>query len=200
MAQLIIPAAGAAAGWWVGGSTGASIGWAIGSMLSTEDQEITMPSIGDLRVQTSQAGVMIPYVAGTQRLAGNIIWAADKVARQVTQRSGGKGGFVSSPATETVVTTYSISMAIAICRGPILGIRRVWEDGTLKAEAGSGQTKLPGTLYNGTQTTPDPTIVSAEGAAPSYNGIAYMVFEDFDLGASGRVPQFSFEVVREGGL
>lgn len=198
MAQLIIPAASAGLGYWAFGSTGASIGWAIGSMIAAEDQEISMPSIGDLRVQTSTAGVNIPMIAGTQRLAGNIIWATDKTANQVTQRNGGKGGF--SGGTETTVTTYSISMAIAICRGPIAGIKRVWEDGTLKAEAGSGQTRLPGKLYDGTQTTADPTIVSAEGDAPSYNGIAYMVLTDFDLGASGRVPQFSFEVVREGGL
>lgn len=32
---------------------------------------------------------------------------------------------------------------------------------------------------------------------PAYRGLAYAVLADFDLGASGRVPNFTFEVVRE---
>ena len=200
MAQLIIPTAAAAAGWMIGGPQGSSIGWMIGSALSSEQQSIEMPQVGDLRVQTSGYGSIIPFAVGKQRLAGNIIWATDKVANQTKQRVG-KGGF--SGGQETVVTTYTISMAIAICKGPILGVTRVWSDGTLVAEAGSGQTKMPGTLYLGNDTQdPDPTIVSYEGTGnvPNYRGIAYMVLTDFDLGASGRVPMFSFEVLKEDGL
>lgn len=200
MARLIIPAAGAAAGWFVGGAQGASIGWAIGSALSAEKKSIEMPQIGDLRVQTSGYGSIIPFAVGKQRLAGNVIWASDKVAHQTKQRVG-KGGF--SGGTETVVTTYTISMAIAICKGPILGVTRVWSDGTLVAEAGSGQDKMPGALYLGDNTqNADPTIVSYEGSGnvPDYRGIAYMVLTDFDLGATARVPNFSFEVVKENGF
>ena len=200
MAQVFIPVAAAGLGYWIFGATGAAAAYTAASILTADRTQIDMPSIGDLRVQRSQAGAAIPFVAGTQRMAGNIIWSTDKVPNQVKQRSGGKGGFAGG-GTETTVTTYSISMAIAICRGPILGIKRCWKDGTLVAEAGSGQSKLPGTLYLGNNTqNPDSTIVSAEGDAPAYHGIAYLVLEDFDLGGSGRVPHFSCEVVREGGL
>src|SRR5690606_7657774 len=46
---------------------------------------------------------------------------------------------------------------------------------------------------------PDPKIEAVEGTGrvPAYRGIAYVVFEDLDLGRFGnRVPQFSFEVMR----
>ena len=39
--------------------------------------------------------------------------------------------------------------------------------------------------------------VEGAGRVPAYRGLAYVVFEDLDLGPFGnRVPQFSFEVVR----
>lgn len=203
MSNLIIPTAAAAAGFYLtgGSSTGTALGWAIGSAIQGgPDTDLgANGQIGDLRIQTSTYGQMIPFCVGKQRLVNNIIWAQDKKVVQTTERVG-KGGF---SGTETTVTTYTVSMAIAICVGPILGIRRVWADGTVVAEAGSGQTKLPGTLHLGTDVqTADPTIEAVKGIGntPAYRGIAYMVLEDFDLGASGRVPNFSFEVMKEGGL
>ena len=197
MAELAIPAAGATLGWMVGGPYGASIGWAIGSYLSS-DSNIEGPKIGDLRIQTSGYGSIIPFVSGQQRVAGNVIWATDKVPHESS--SGGKG-FSSTP--ETTVVTYTISCAIAICQGPIQGITRVWEDGTLKADINSSQTKLPGTIYYGDDAQmPDPLMEAIEGAGnvPAYRGLAYIVLEDFNLGAAGRIPQFSWEVVKSQAL
>lgn len=192
MSNLIIPSAGAALGFWVGGGTGATIGWMLGSGYQQSKNDIDTNRIEDLRIQTSSYGSVIPIVNGKQRVSGNIIWATDKVPHETNQ--GGKGG-----GPEVTVTTYTISMAIAICKGPILGITRVWEDGKLRADVNGSQTKLPGTLYLGSNTqTPDSYIESIEGVGevPAYRGLAYMVFEDFDLGADGRVPMFSFEVVK----
>lgn len=196
MSNLIIPTAGAAIGFWVGGGTGAAIGWGIGSSYQAGKNEVEPDTIGDLRVQTSTYGTQIPIVTGKQRIAGNVIWAADKVPHE--EKQGGKG---SGP--ETTSTSYTISMAIAICKGPILGITRVWEDGQLKADVNGSQTKLPGTLYLGSDTQlVDPVMEAALGVGevPAYRGISYMVFEDFDLGVDGRVPMFSFEVVTGGVL
>lgn len=49
---------------------------------------------------------------------------------------------------------------------------------------------------------PDPTMEAVEGSGnvPAYRGLAYIVFSDFDLGASGRVPFFSFQVEKEVGI
>lgn len=190
MSQLAIPIAGAAIGFYLGGPTGAAIGWSIGSYMSYEPPKEELP---DLRVQTSQYGVGIPLIAGKQRVSGNIIWASDKVPYDIEE--GGKGGRI-------VGTGYKISMAVGICKGPILGISRVWEQGTLKADV-TGQTKLPGKLYLGDDAqTPDPTMEAHLGAGnvPAYRGLAYIVLTDYDLGQGGAIPQFTFEVVKDGVL
>ena len=190
MSNLIIPAVGAIVGGYIGGPTGASIGWALGSAASAKEQKIEQPKVGDLRIQTSSYGTAIPVVIGTQRLSGNIIWAANKTEYTTETRSGKGGG----GGTVTVTTGYKQSMLIAICKGPIRGIRKVWADGKLIVAPGRPSI---GRLYLGTDDQlADPTYQSAVGAdAPAYRGIAYYSLTDFDLGISGRVPQFSFEVV-----
>ena len=94
-------------------------------------------------------------------------------------------------------------MAIAICKGPIVGISRVWADGKLLIDCRTTASPLIGTLYYGTNTQgPDPTMEAHLGAGnvPAYRGLAYIVLSDFDLGIVGRIPNFNFEVIKEGGL
>lgn len=204
MANLVISAAGAAVGYYLGGPTGASIGWSLGSAVSAKspNQVMSAPNIGDLRVQTSQYGVGIPICVGKQRVSGNIFWATDKTVHvRETKSGGGKGG--GSGAVITQTTTYSTNLAIGICKGPILGISRVWADGKLIVDATSEAKPLIGTLYTGSNSQlADSTMESHLGAGnvPAYRGLAYMVLTDFDLGQSGRIPMFSFEVIKEGGL
>lgn len=210
MANLVISAAGAAVGYLVGGPTGASIGWTLGSALSgggSNSDSMAAPQVGDLRVQTSQYGVVIPVCVGKQRVSGNVFWAADKVAHTTTSEaeSGGKGGMIGggSSSTATQVTTYSVSMAIGICKGPILGVSRVWADGKLIIDATNDGKPLIGNLYVGDNVQmPDGTMSSALGAGnvPAYRGLAYIVLDNFDLGVTGRIPNFSFEVLKEGGI
>lgn len=204
MSNLVISAAGAAVGYFIGGPTGASIGWTLGSALSAKDPSSTMqaPSVGDLKVQTSQYGVAIPVCVGKQRVSGNIFWATDKTTHtQETKTGGGKGG--GGASVTTVTTTYSTNLAIGICKGPILGISRVWADGKLIIDATSTANPLIGNLYLGNNSQlPDATMESHLGAGnvPAYRGLAYIVLTDFNLGQTGRIPMFSFEVIREGGL
>lgn len=193
---LIISAAGAAVGYIVGGPTGAQVGWMLGSYISADNADAGQAAVGDLRVQTSTFGGNISLVVGKQRVTGNIIWAADKTTYDIEVEAPGKGG-----GPKTTQTGYKVSMAIALCKGPILGISRVWQNGELIVDARIDANPLIGTLYLGNNTqNPDSTIVAAEGDAPNYRGLAYIVLGDFDLGTSGAVPQFSFEIVKEGGL
>lgn len=192
MANLIIPAVGALVGSYFG-PTGAAIGWALGSASQAKNTSIEQPKVGDLRIQTSSYGTAIPFVIGKQRLAGNIIWAAPKTEyKSEAKVSAGKNS-----TTTTTSTGYKQSMLIAICKGPILGVSRVWADGTLIIDSRDTAKPLIGQLYIGDETqNPDPTYASHVGAdAPAYRGLAYFSLTDFDLGTSGRVPQFSFEVV-----
>ena len=193
MSNLIIPAASAIVGAFMGGPTGAQVGWMIGSMISSGNQTIDQTSIGDLRVQTSSYGSPIPFIIGKQRVAGNIIWAEDKKTYEIKNQTGKGGG------PTTISTGYTISMLIGICAGPILGVSRVWANGDLIIDARTEVKPLIGQLYLGDQTQlPDPTYQSVVGAAnaPAYRGLAYMALTNYNLGISGAIPQFSFEVVR----
>lgn len=192
MANLIIPAASAGIGYLIGGPTGAQIGWMLGSSISASQQKIEQNSVGDLRVQTAQYGIPIPYVIGKQRVAGNIIWASAKKPYSIETKTGKGGG-------PTVVSTgYKQDMAILICKGPITGITRVWANNALIIDGRTAQKPLVGNLYLGTDTQlSDTTMESALGVGnvPAYRNLAYMVLTDFNLGTSGAVPNFSFEVL-----
>lgn len=274
MANLAVPAVSAGLGYMIGGPNGAQVGWMIGSAYMASKQVIRQPAVGDLRIQTATYGVPIPFVVGSQRIAGNIIWASEKRPYDIKTRTGKGGG------PTTVTTGYKQDMAILLCKGPITGISRMWANNALLVNGnaiefsgfaqGSGYTKsgtyqsvpltggsgqgaraeivvadnkvkdvkitfdgagyqvgdvlscnnsflggtgsgfsitvsavakpanLPGTLYMGTDTqVADPTMESALGIGnvPAYRGLAYMVLTDYDLGTSGAVPQFSFEVL-----
>lgn len=195
MSNLILPAAGAVIGGFMGGPTGAQIGWMLGSVAHASQQEIMQPKVGDLRIQTSQYGSVIPFVIGKQRISGNIIWADTKKEYQKKHRAG-KGG------PTTISTGYTQSMLIALCKGPIVGVSRVWADGKLIIDSRDSAKPLIGQLYLGNDSqTADPTYQSVVGAdAPAYRGMAYISLTNFDLGLSGRVPQFSFEVVSNGAI
>lgn len=192
MANLIIPAASAGVGYLVGGNTGAQIGWMIGSSIQAGRQVIEQPAAGDLRIQTAQYGVAIPFVIGKQRVAGNVIWASEKRTYKVSEKTGKGGG-------PTVVSTgYKQDLAILLCKGPIAGISRVWSNNKLIIDGKTGSKPLIGTLYIGNDSQmPDTTIESTIGVGlvPAYRGLAYIVLQDFDLGTSGALPNFSFEIM-----
>lgn len=198
MANLVISGIGAAVGGMIGGTTGAQIGWLLGSYISANDPaNIPQQQIGDLRVQTSAYGAGIPIVFGKQRVAGNIIWAADKTTYSIKQ--GGKGGGANTPSA----TGYKVDMAIALCKGQIEGISKIWADGKLIVDTSGDSQTLIGQLYTGSNSQlPDPTMESALGVGnvPAYRGLAYIVMNDFDLGVAGRIPVFSFEVNKQGGI
>lgn len=193
MSNSVIPLAGGIIGSFFG-PYGFAIGWSIGSAYQTSQSEVRVgPDVGDLRVQTSQYGVHIPIIFGKQRMSGNVIWAQEKKTYDIKEQ-GGKGG-------PTLVSTgYTVSMAIGICKGDVKGISRVWADGKLLIDSTTDVKPLVGQLYTGSDTqVADPTIESIEGAGnvPAYRGLAYIVLTDFDLGVSGRIPNFSFEIIKE---
>lgn len=210
MATLVLSAAGAAIGSGFGGTvlglSGAVIGRAIGATLGRAiDQRILgggseaveIGRVERFRLMGASEGGAVAEVFGRMRVAGQVIWATRFLENSATSSSGGKG----APGGRATTYSYSVSLAIALCTGEINGIGRIWADG---AEIAPGDLNLR--LYTGTDSQlPDSKIEAVEGAdqAPAYRGIAYVVIEDLDLGRFGnRVPQFSFEVVREaqGGL
>jgi hypothetical protein len=206
MPQLALGLAGAGIGSLIGGQFAVSVGWALGSMLGArlgqKDQQIEGPRLGDLTVQASTYGIMKPIVYGTMRLAGNVIFCTDKREVLSETTESGKGG----PEVTTKTYSYNVDMAIALCEGPIAGIRKVWRNGELIYDASDGAdvgTVLGSTLhaeafrvYLGDESQlPDPTIEATVGVdlTPAYRGTAYVVFDHLDC-PHGVIPQLTFEV------
>jgi hypothetical protein len=192
MANLVVPAASAGIGYLVAGSSGAQIGWMLGSAYQASNQIIKQPNTLSVIDQTAQYGNPIQFVVGKQRVAGNIIWASPKRKYDIKTKTGKGGG------PTTVSTGYKQDFAILICKGPITGITRVWANNLLIIDGRTTPANLIGNLYTGgSSQTPDPVMEAAEGVGnvPAYRDLAYIVCQDFDLGVSGAIPSFSFEVL-----
>ncbi|MBA4351307.1 MAG: host specificity protein, partial [Rhodobacter sp.] len=205
MATIILAAAGAFVGAGFGGTvlglSGAVIGRAVGAtigraidqrLFGAGSEPVETGRLDRLRLMTSGLGGALPVVWGRVRVGGQVIWASGFT--EIVSRSGG-GGKGAPPAPTVTSYSYSVSLAVALCEGEILGVGRVWADGT-EVDA----QRLGMRVYPGSETQlPDPKIAAEEGAdlAPAYRGTAYVVFEDLALADYGnRVPQFTFEVIR----
>lgn len=205
MATVLLAAAGSAIGGSIGSSLlgvgAAALGRAAGAVVgSIIDQKVLgggakaleTGRAQSLHLQTSTEGAAIPQVFGRMRVAGQVVWSTRFDEHVRTTRQGGKGGTGGQEVREY---SYTISLAIALCEGPIDRIGRIWADGKPYTPP-SGVMRI---YTGGEQQSADPKIEAVEGAgkAPPYRGIAYVVFEDLPVGAFGnRIPQFNFEVIR----
>jgi hypothetical protein len=174
----------------IGGIIGAGLGGAIGGMV---DQSIfgATPGRGaqtDISGVTSAEGSALPQVFGKVRVGGLLVWSTRFNAAAGSAHAG-KG----SPAGTSSSTTYTVSFAVALCRGPVYSIPRIWFDGKLQDTS-----TFTMRAYLGTDSqSADSIIVSKEGAAwaPAFRGVAYLVFENLNLTHVGnRIPQVSAEV------
>lgn len=215
MATMVLGAAGGAVGTSLGGGilglSSAAVGRAAGGMagrlidthfsqkiLGAGGRVVEHGRIDRLRLTSAGEGAPIPQLFGRMRVAGHVIWASNFVER-VSDTGGGAGGKGARTATATSQTySYGVSLAIGLCEGPVAGIGRIWADGQELVREG-----LDLRVYCGdADQLPDPAIEAAEGAGavPAYRGLAYVVIENLGLGAFGnRIPQFSFEVIRNEG-
>ncbi len=202
---------------------GSAIGWAVGSyvgsMLFATKEKHEGPRMEDLKVQTSTYGAPIPEVFGAFRVSGNLIWATElKEKRHNKSSRDGKGG---GGETEYTTYTYSVSFAVGLCEGEILGIGRIWLDTKLYIDNRSDVWKSASTsdlsmknlqititnrkvytVYPGSETqTADPTMEAelGVGEVPAYRGLCYIVFDDLELKKYGnRIPNVSVEVFAHG--
>ncbi|WP_101048670.1 phage tail protein [Macromonas nakdongensis] len=212
MAVLAVAAAGAWAGsalitGTVLGMSGAAWGWMAGSMLGNAlfAPDAEGPRLGDLRVTGSEYGQPIPWVAGSPRIAGQIVWASNK--RETANTQSAKGG------PEQTTYTYDCDLLILLTENEIAGVSRIWSNGELVFGSGLGNLQgmdgdLPTSLiksgvcsgiriYTGTDDQlPDPTYEAAVGAgnAPAYRGRGYVVITGLQLGGGGQIPNLTFEI------
>ncbi|MEO0498606.1 MAG: glycoside hydrolase TIM-barrel-like domain-containing protein, partial [Pseudomonadota bacterium] len=201
MATLLLRAAGTFVGGLIGGPFGAILGavgslggFAIDNALLSKSSTRQGPRLEGMPILNASEGGSIPRVYGYARAGGQIIWATRFREEQSSEKvGGGKGGLSKGTTVQTF--SYYANFAVAVCEGPIAGIRRVWADGQEV-----DLTNIEMRVYKGTATQlPDPLIEAKQGPgrAPAYRGVAYVVFEDLPLESFGnRIPQLSFEVMR----
>lgn len=184
------------------GIAGAVAGGLIASALQPTQKSVG-PRLGDLRVQSSRYGTIIPFVVGSPRIAGQVIWASNKKEIS-TVTSSGKGG-----GSQSTNYTYSVDLLILLTDNVQAGVTRVWIDGALvwnklssvSQTVASSSDKIPQwtrmTPYGGgpTQLT-DPTYEAAVGTAnaPAYRGRLTVFIEGLQLGSSGQIPNITFEI------
>jgi Putative phage tail protein len=196
MATLVIGAIGGLLGGGIGRAAGALIGQQIDGRLFGP-RSSSGPRLSDLTFQSSSYGAPIPRIYGRSRVAGSVIWATD-IAEDRRKVSSGKG------RPKQTVYSYSASFAVALSARITGRIGRIWADGKLlRGEAGDFKTQTGFRFHHGDEDqSPDPLIAASEGvgSAPAYRGIAYGVFEDFQLEPYGnRIPSISFEVIADEG-
>ncbi|WP_043387017.1 phage tail protein [Comamonas aquatica] len=200
MAQLVVSAVGAAVGFAIGGPAGAQIGWVAGSMVGAyafaENQTHEGPRLKDLKITGTDYGDVVPWVQGSPRIAGQIIWASNRRETRHEEEVGGKGG--GGGATQ-VTYTYDCDLLILLAENEIAGVSRVWSNNELifsngRAKNGAWRSMR---VYNGTEDQlPDPTYEAAVGVgnAPAYRGHGYVVIEGLQLGGGGNLPNLTFEM------
>lgn len=178
---------------------GAAVGGLIGGALE-EDTETRGPRLMDRKTQVSTYGASIPYLFGTTRVAGNVIWA-DDIGEETTETEQGKGG----PTNTAITYTYFGTFAVLLGYGPLRGVRRIWADAVLIFD-GTGVGAPPPNFgirfYQGTEDQlPDPTMEAALGVGnvPAYRGFGYIVFNRMPLEKFGnRLPSMTIELVGDG--
>jgi Putative phage tail protein len=148
-------------------------------------------AVGTLQFQTSQVGGVIPLVYGATRVAVNLLDYQDFTATPVTgKQAKGKG---SADAKGQGKYTYSASLILGICQGPVqLGL--VWWERNV-----SLLVNLPGistiNLGNDDQ-PPDPYWeTNHPGDAIGYSGTANFTADNYQLGYSAALPNFTVEVL-----
>lgn len=191
-------------GSYVGGPIGASIGAAVGTLLFPgELPDVEGPRVSDLRVTASTYGKSINRIYSVFRADGNIIWAPGLVEHEHVKTEGGKGG----PTRTSTTYSYTGSFAVSLCRGEVLGVRRIWADAkviysvsaTASTTAVMSTTQAGAQIYTGSETQAvDPTIQTDIGVddTPSNKGLCSVVFANMELEKYGnRLPSITAEVV-----
>lgn len=209
----------------LGASIGGAIGGAIDP---PKGPKIEGPRLNDLSVQTSTYGAQIPVIKGSVATFGNIFWVENNALKETkkTEEQGGKGGGGAETTTYSYSATFALGLCLGPvdgirriwCSGKLLFDSG---DSSLSAVVASNfvgmavnglltiamkatpETTGNGAIrfYNGGPLQePDPRMQAALGVdnTPAYRGLAYIVFEDFqlaDFGNSLMGAQFKVEIV-----
>ena len=106
------------------------------------------PRLSDINVGTVSPGNPIIRHWGTMKLPGQLIWTSKIIETEHDETVEG-GKFQDDAHIYTY--TYSVDCAVAVCKGPVYRINRIWANqqavvAALHSEAGSAADFRPGVL------------------------------------------------------
>ncbi|MDE1901007.1 MAG: hypothetical protein KGI37_05095 [Alphaproteobacteria bacterium] len=147
------------------------------------------PEFTQLRVNTSTASLPVPLIWGKSAGGLNIIWYGNFQAHPQRQKVG-KGG-----KSATTSYTYSASLELGVCAGPINGFGQVWKQ--KDRYTGITDSNLGFTGYTGSATqTPWSWLQSYNSSqAIAYPYTAYLAAANFNLGSNDSLPNLRVEVM-----
>lgn len=154
------------------------------------------PRLNQISVQTSTLGLPLSLGWGRGRMKCNLMWynAFKSIAHTTKQSAGGKG---MGGASKSTTYTYTASVIMGICEGPIGGIRTVYKDTSVFVGSGSSALAQAGlSLANGAVDQAIWGYLQSyyPAQAMAYSGIAYVYAQDYALGDSATLANHSFEV------
>jgi len=171
-----------------GGAVGFMIGSMVGSYLFPQKNDIAAPDVTKYPIQTAAKGIPVAKVYGSRKVAGNIIWFGDSVPYTINHyQEGGKGG--GRKVLVAKETRYRRSFLIGICEGPA-EVLNIWKNKKLIELTDA-------VIYSGDNSTNPQTTIVSENAADEYGyfpDLCCAWFENYDLGNSDSIPNFTFEV------
>lgn len=151
---------------------------------------IRADKISSFTVSTAEYGATVSEILGTTRISPNVIYYDDFTAHEhKSSQKSGKGG---RSKTTTISYTYTVAVILALCEGPVSGIGKMWEGKNVYSYPNED---VGLTLFSGT--SDQKAWAYVQGKHPSkalaYPNLAYMAGV-IDLGDSGSMPSFNFEV------
>lgn len=156
-------------------------------MFAQPKTQKTQPD-SSMRVQTSIAGKAVALGWGKARLAGNLLWYGDFKATQ-TAAAGGKGGGGKAGSGQY---SYSASVVIGLCEGPIAAFGQIWNNSTPTTLASLSLSGLVGS-YSASAWSYLTSAYPAQALA--YRGLANAVAAGMPLGSSSSLPNITFELL-----
>jgi Putative phage tail protein len=140
--------------------------------------------LNSINVDRSRYGDPVPLVYGMQRIPITLLWYGDFTS--TATHESGKGG--SAPVSGY---TYTASVVMGLCEGPISGIREVWKDKAITTLATEDLTLFEGA---GGQAPWSYLSTNFPAQAVPYDHTAYLAEANLQLGNTAATPNYTFEV------
>lgn len=215
--QALTAVVGGVIGFLAGGPSGAVYGFELGLLAGTLAFPAKLPGtfgprLADGQTTTASVGDPVNFGYGFFAVAGTVIDLGKCIEHSTTTSTGSKG----APSQSQTTYSYTQTIAIGLCEGPINAVRRIWENGELVYDtrpqlpdetaataaarfAAAAKYALKFVLYLGGEgQTADPTVEAdlGVGNVPGFRGLAYIVYPNRSLrdDQGQRHPTFKFEI------